>query len=109
MHLFLGTILLGHVAHEINNPNQTILSNATLLKRASEDLRQLLKSTVEDGETYLIGGLEYEEFRESFPDLVARIADCAHRIDQIVDSLAQQLDTVAQKLKQLVREISKDS
>lgn len=80
-------ILVAGVTHEINNPNQTILSNASFLVRACPMILSVLGNYGVDNEELLIAGLEYVEFRKSFPELIAGIEGCSNRIDGIVKNL----------------------
>ncbi len=82
----LGVLVAG-VAHEINNPNQTILSNAALLKRACPQLLSILNEYSEENDEFLIAGLEQTEFRDSFTGLLEGIGTCSKRIDGIVKNL----------------------
>jgi PAS domain S-box-containing protein len=80
-------ILVAGVAHEINNPNQTILSNASFLVRASSEILSILKSYNDDNEDFLIAGLDYVEFQTRFSEIVSGIERCSNRIDGIVGGL----------------------
>jgi PAS domain S-box-containing protein len=82
----LGTLVAG-VAHEINNPNQTILSNASFLVRACPEVLSVMGELERDSGDFLIAGLRYEEFRKSFVDLIQGIEGCSTRIDGIVKGL----------------------
>jgi PAS domain S-box-containing protein len=82
----LGT-LVAAVAHEINNPNQAILSNASFLARACPQLLAILRAYHVDGEMALIAGLDYEEFRTSYSGIVEGIEKSSYRIDEIVKGL----------------------
>jgi PAS domain S-box-containing protein len=80
-------ILVAGVAHEINNPNQTILSNASFLVRACPDILSILSEYEQDSGDFLIAGLRYEEFQKSFIDLIKGIEKSSNRIDGIVKGL----------------------
>jgi PAS domain S-box-containing protein len=80
-------ILVAGVAHEINNPNQTILSNASFLVHACPEVLTILSEHERDSGDFLIAGLRYEEFRKSFVDLIQGIEGCSGRIDGIVQGL----------------------
>jgi PAS domain S-box-containing protein len=82
----LGVLVAG-MAHEINNPNQTILSNASLLQRAGPGIHALLEECRKESSGFLIAGMEAEEFRKSFPRLLADIESCSKRIDGIIKNL----------------------
>jgi C4-dicarboxylate-specific signal transduction histidine kinase len=80
-------ILVAGVAHEINNPNQTILSNSSFLVRASHDLLSILRNYNDENEEFLIAGLEYADFQKRFSVLTTEIEECSNRIDGIVSGL----------------------
>lgn len=82
----LGTLVSG-VAHEINNPNNLILTNTELLGAAWNDALRLLDAVVDDPHTTTLGGLPYAEMREIVPELIADSADAARRIARIVADL----------------------
>ena len=80
----LGVVAAG-MAHEINNPNQSILSNVSILQRACPQLLSVLADYCEQGD--LLGGLDQEMFRAKLPQLLSAIAGCSGRIDSIVKNL----------------------
>jgi PAS domain S-box-containing protein len=82
----LGVMLAG-MAHEIKNPNQTILGNVALLMRASPALLSILDEYCSANSGLLIAGLEEAEFRETFPRLLSGIETCSRRIEEIIQNL----------------------
>ena len=80
-------ILTAGVAHEINNPNQTILSNASFLVRACPEVLSILRGYSDENADFLIAGLNYAEFQKRFPGLIEGIEGCSNRIDGIVKGL----------------------
>ncbi len=82
----LGTLVAG-VAHEINNPNQLVLMNARVLDDTWADAARVLDAHYEDHSDFLLGGLPYEEMRQTIPDLIHDTHDGARRIDRIVNNL----------------------
>ncbi len=82
----LGTLVSG-VAHEINNPNQLVLLNSRVLAEAWDDAIGILDEYRERNGAFTLGGLAYEDMRQSVPTLVRDIHDGALRIERIVDDL----------------------
>ena len=80
-------ILVSGVAHEINNPNHSILSNVTLLKDVWEDARPILEHFYEDFGDFVLGGLDYSEYRDKFLAMYAGALSSSERIRVIVEEL----------------------
>ena len=80
-------ILVAGVAHEINNPNQSILANASILKRGCSDIRAILDDHFNVGDDALIGGLPYAEFSKDLGEFISDIEGCSKRIDRLVQRL----------------------
>ncbi|WP_461209321.1 ATP-binding protein [Desulfocurvus sp. DL9XJH121] len=80
-------ILTSGVAHEINNPNTFIMSNAQLFAEAWQETGAILDEYHRDNGDFVIGGLPYSKFREKVPVLCSRILEGAVRIQRIVKEL----------------------
>jgi PAS domain S-box-containing protein len=80
-------ILVAGVAHEINNPNHSILLNANLLDDVWKSIGAFLDGMSDLGEGFLIGGLEYADLKQDVPLLISGIADSSRVIDGIVNNL----------------------
>jgi PAS domain S-box-containing protein len=80
-------VLAAAEAHEINNPNQAILSRARVLKRAWPQIRQILETYFEQEDRFLIAGLEQEEFIRRVAEWLSEVEQCSERIDGIVKNL----------------------
>jgi len=80
-------ILVSGVAHEINNPNQFIVSHISPLKRAWEDALPILNHYYEDHGDFMMGGRRFSVRRDQIPDMFAGILDGSQRIKHIVDEL----------------------
>lgn len=82
----LGIVASG-VAHEISNPNNFIMLNASVLRQIWRDLIPVLDSVCRNQGEFKIGKMDYSELREKMPALCCGILDGAKRIRQIVKEL----------------------
>ncbi len=80
-------VLVSGVAHEINNPNQFILSNAGLLEDVWRDCVPVLDEYYDDNGDFLIYGVKYSEIRDQVPEYLQGITEGARRIGKIVSDL----------------------
>lgn len=82
----LGTLATG-IAHEINNPNNFMMLNADILKRAWSDIEPILKEHYSQNGDFLLAGLPYSESFEKIGQLISGLSEGSRRIKQIVDGL----------------------
>jgi len=82
----LGLMVSG-VAHEINNPNNYILSNAQLMERSCADIIHVLREYQQENGDFLIGGLPFAEMEKHFPEMITGIIDGTQRISCIINDL----------------------
>jgi signal transduction histidine kinase len=80
-------VLAAGVAHEINNPNNAIQFNGSLISRAWNDITPILQEYYAENGDFALGGLSYSEARESFPRLLSEITRNSDRIHRIVKNL----------------------
>ncbi|MCK4889445.1 MAG: PAS domain S-box protein, partial [Candidatus Aminicenantes bacterium] len=80
-------ILVSGVAHEINNPNNSILLNSQFLAKVWQDIIPILDRTVEDDPSLRIGGIKYERLKQKTPELFSGISESSARIREIVEDL----------------------
>ncbi|MDD9302323.1 MAG: HAMP domain-containing protein [Desulfobacter sp.] len=82
----LGTLVAG-VAHEINNPNQFIMSNVSPLKRAWEGAVPILDTYGKQSGDFKIGGTRYSILRKKTPQVFDNIIKGSDRIKHFVEEL----------------------
>ena len=80
-------ILVSGVAHEINNPNNSIILNVPLLSRMWYDARVILDQYMEENGDFLLGNLRYSFARERVPHLFSGVMTSSKRIKHIVQDL----------------------
>jgi PAS domain S-box-containing protein len=80
-------VLVSSVAHEINNPNNFIAFNASLLADAWRDAVSVLSDYERTNGEFLLAGLSFEEMRHAVAKLLEGITEGSQRIKGIVDSL----------------------
>jgi hypothetical protein len=82
----LGLLVSG-VAHEVNNPNNFILTNARLLEDIWPDIFKILSEYREDNGDFSISGIPFEELRHTLPELISGITEGSRRIRSIIENL----------------------
>ncbi|HLP45422.1 MAG TPA: ATP-binding protein [Candidatus Kapabacteria bacterium] len=80
-------ILASGMAHEINNPNNSIMLNASVLQKAWNSIIPILNEFYRDKGSLLIGGMKYEKMKEKMPHLFAGILESSKKIQRIVNDL----------------------
>jgi len=82
----VGELAAG-IAHEINNPNMFMLTNAQVAAEIWRDASPFLRRHVREQADCLLAGLPCAEALDDMPDLLAGIVDGALRIRRIVATL----------------------
>jgi len=82
----IGTLASG-VAHEVNNPNNFILFNSTLLSEVWGDALRILEDHYGREGEFTLGALPYSEMREVVPELITGILDGSRRIKAVIENL----------------------
>lgn len=82
----IGTLASG-IAHEINNPNNFILSNSHFLSETWPAISRNLKRHIKDKGDFLVCKLPYSEVDSLIPKMINGITEGAHRIKTIVSGL----------------------
>lgn len=82
----LGLMVSG-VAHEINNPNNFILTNARMLSGSWQDALKILREYAEEHGEVLLGGIPLSRLEKQSGELFDGILDGSRRISEIVNNL----------------------
>ena len=80
-------ILVSGVAHEINNPNQFIMSHIEPLKNAWEGAIPVLDRYREEYGDFRVGGTNYSLIKKKIPQIFSNVLKGSRRIKIIVDEL----------------------
>ena len=80
-------VLVSSVAHEVNNPNNFIMFNASLLTDAWRDALSVLSRHNRENGEFSLGGLPFSEMKDVVPKLLQGVSEGARRIKLIVDNL----------------------
>jgi signal transduction histidine kinase len=80
-------VLAAGVAHEINNPNNAIQFNASLVSRAWNDITPILREYFEENGDFALGGFSFSDTHDNFPHLLSEIVRSSERIGRIVQNL----------------------
>jgi PAS domain S-box-containing protein len=80
-------ILVSGVAHEINNPNNSIMLSNPIIKQAWESTKPILeKYKIENGD-FVISGMPYSYFKSFFDDILDDVQESSEKIKTIVEDL----------------------
>jgi len=82
----IGTLASG-IAHEINNPNNFILSNAQFISDIWPDFSRILSRYAEEHGEFYLGKLRFSEASAFIPKMLDGLVEGSHRINAIVTSL----------------------
>jgi hypothetical protein len=82
----LGLLVSG-MAHEVNNPNNSIKFTAHVLARTWSDLLPVLDQYYRSEGDFIVGGQQYSLMRETFPQLISGITESSRRIEGIIKNL----------------------
>jgi PAS domain S-box-containing protein len=80
-------MLSSSVAHEINNPNNCISVNASMLTEVWRDTEQILRHFHEENGEFNLRGVPYSKMQEMVPRLFHGISEGSRRITAIVDNM----------------------
>lgn len=93
-------VLIGGVAHEINNPNHFINMNVMLLQKMWEDLKPLFYERMKEFPDFKLGNIPGDKLEGSIDDLLFGIKDGAERIEKIIESLKAYMRNVPSDFKE---------
>ncbi|NIM12568.1 MAG: hypothetical protein GTO45_10680 [Candidatus Aminicenantes bacterium] len=81
-------ILASGMAHEINNPNNSIMLNVSVLQKAWNSIIPILNEFSREKEgNMVIGGMKYEKMKKKMPRLFSGIQESSKKIQRIVNDL----------------------
>ena len=86
-------LLVASVAHEINNPNTYIATNAGILARAWQDASRIIQDQQKDNGDFPLGGITSTEMAELAPRLFHGIIDGSRRITEIIKNMREFVKT----------------
>lgn len=82
----LGMMISG-IAHEINNPNQFILSHIRSIEKFARSSLPILDRYHEEYGAFRMGGLPYQQARSVMPQMLTEIRQGSERIQRILAEL----------------------
>lgn len=82
----LGMLVSG-IAHEINNPNQYISLNASILADVWKDSSKILSKYYAEHGEFILNGMSFSQVRETVPRLFTGVSAGSARIELIVNNL----------------------
>lgn len=82
----LGMLASG-IAHEINNPNNFIMFNSSLLAETWQAVLEILDDQAAEQGDFYLAGRRFSEVREEVLRLIAGLSEGARRIQAIVETL----------------------
>jgi PAS domain S-box-containing protein len=84
----IGTLASG-LAHEINNPNNFIMSNTQIIQQVWDDLQVFMEEKYHRDGNFQVGGIEYSEAVSTIPQLLKDTIEGSRRIKNITDTLKE--------------------
>ena len=82
----LGFLVSG-LAHEVNNPNNSIKLAAHFLSRSWEDIKPILEYHYRDEGDFQIGGQLFTQIKDTMPQHISSITANSRRIEGIIKNL----------------------
>jgi signal transduction histidine kinase len=95
-------ILVASVAHEINNPNNSIMLNVPIVQNIIQYAKPLLDRKLDEEGDFKIGNISYSVLRDEINNLFESITGSSQRIKEIVKDLKNfTRDTGNDKMEQV--------
>lgn len=82
----IGTLAAG-IAHEVNNPNNFIMSNTQIIEQVWDDAVKILREYRQEKGEFSLGGLSFDEVENVIPRLILDIIEGSRRIKTITGNL----------------------
>lgn len=82
-------ILVAGVAHEINNPNQFIMSHISPLKRVCDEVMPILEKYSAEYGDFRLAGMNYSQMKQRLPTIFDNLMSGSQRIKNIVEELRE--------------------
>lgn len=80
-------ILASGMAHEINNPNNSIMLNVSVLKKAWNSVLPILDEFHRERGELRVGGMKYPTMKKKMPSLFSGLIESSKKIQRIVNDL----------------------
>lgn len=98
----LGTLASG-IAHEINNPNNFIMSNTQIIEQVWNDAVKILRDHYGQRGDFSLGGLPFTEVQAVVPRLLQDVIEGSRRIKSITHNLGDYSRPRDEQLKEWVK------
>lgn len=80
-------ILASGMAHEINNPNNSIMLNVSVLQKAWNSIIPVLNEFHREKGDLMVGGMKYDKIKKKMPSLFSGVLESSKKIQRIVNDL----------------------
>jgi signal transduction histidine kinase len=80
-------ILASGMAHEINNPNNSIMLNVSVLQKAWDSIIPVLNEFHREKGDLVVGGMKYDKMKKKMPSLFSGVLESSKKIQRIVNDL----------------------